>query len=182
QSEYTDNGIPFYRGKEITLKKSGKPIDDILFISEKRYLELKNKYGKPSKGDILLTAVGTIGSSYLVQEEEFYFKDGNIIWLRNFKSKLFSTYIYSFMQSSQFEKLIQDITIGSTQKAITINALSGYKILCPPNSILIIFKKLIEQLTNNTILNNKENQKLNEIQSLFLSKMTRVEIQEESVV
>src|SRR5690554_3537851 len=59
KSEYKNIGIPFYRGKEISIKKSGRPITDILYISESRYNELKSKFGKPLKGDILLTAVGT---------------------------------------------------------------------------------------------------------------------------
>ena len=30
RSEYRNQGVPFYRGKEISIKKSGKPIEDIL--------------------------------------------------------------------------------------------------------------------------------------------------------
>jgi type I restriction enzyme S subunit len=88
ESEYVEDGIPFYRGKEVILKKNGSPIRDGLFISKERYEEVKKKSGKPAKGDILLTAVGTLGVSYLVQEEEFYFKDGNVIWLKNFSSPI----------------------------------------------------------------------------------------------
>ena len=84
ESEYCHRGVPFYRGKEITQKKNGEQISDLIFISQTRYNELVRDYGKPKCGDILLTAVGTIGNSYMVQEEEFYFKDGNIVWLHNF--------------------------------------------------------------------------------------------------
>ena len=69
----------FYRSKEIKELAHEKDISIELYISEKRYLDIKNKFGVPQKNDILLTAVGTIGEMYIVQEnEKFYFKDGNI--------------------------------------------------------------------------------------------------------
>lgn len=77
--DYSDMGVPFYRGKEITLKQAGQPIIEPLYIEKEHFTSLKEKYGIPMKGDILITAVGTIGNSYLVRDEEFYFKDGNII-------------------------------------------------------------------------------------------------------
>lgn len=86
--DYSDMGVPFYRGKEITLKQAGQPIIEPLYIEKEHFTSLKEKYGIPMKGDILITAVGTIGNSYLVRDEEFYFKDGNIIWLKDFKINL----------------------------------------------------------------------------------------------
>jgi len=82
--DYVSDGVPFYRGKEITQKRNGEPISDPLFISHNHFASLKANYGIPVCGDILITAVGTIGNSYFVQDEEFYFKDGNIIWLKDF--------------------------------------------------------------------------------------------------
>ena len=80
--EYCDNGIPFYRGKEISEKSKGNDISVELYISEERYNELKNKFGVPQIGDILLTAVGTIGNIWVVDScTPFYFKDGNVLWL-----------------------------------------------------------------------------------------------------
>lgn len=94
--DYSETGIPFYRGKEITLKQAGQPITEPLYIENEHFASLKEKYGIPMKGDILITAVGTIGNSYLVRDEEFYFKDGNIIWLKDFKENL-NYYVYDFM-------------------------------------------------------------------------------------
>ena len=81
-SEYTTLGIPFYRGKEISEKAFSKEVTTELFISEDRYKELKEKFGVPQTGDILLTAVGTIGNMWVVDNKEpFYYKDGNILCL-----------------------------------------------------------------------------------------------------
>lgn len=174
ESEYTTNGIPFYRGKEITIKKTGKPISSPLYISKERFKGLDNKYGSPQKGDILLTAVGTIGSSYLVEDENFYFKDGNIIWFKNFNMNDINLYIYSFMQSFQFSELIDDITIGSTQKAITISSLSVSQILFPDKFTLSKFNLIAVDINNLISMKNKMTNKLLMLSDTLLSRMTRV--------
>lgn len=174
-SEYVDSGIPFYRGKEISIKKSGKPVTDGLYISKARYSELKTKYGKPLKGDILLTAVGTIGVSYWVEEEEFYFKDGNVIWFKNFKKDNYSTYLYALMQSILFKKIIEEITIGSTQSAITITSLGDKKIVVPPPNLLKKFESNYKTIHANISRNNKINIVMYELRTIVLSKMSVVE-------
>ena len=63
EKEYVKNGIPFIRGLEIS---NGSILNEKTsfecYISKKRYEELKRIYGVPQKGDILITAVGTIGN------------------------------------------------------------------------------------------------------------------------
>ena len=87
--QYVDEGVPFYRQKEILDKKNGHKLEDPIFISKEAYNNFKKKYGVPAFGDLLITAVGaTLGIPYIVEDEEFYFKDGNLIWLSNFKKEL----------------------------------------------------------------------------------------------
>ena len=171
ENEYCREGVPFYRGKEITQKRNGEKIDDLVFISKNRYLELIQKFGKPTKGDILLTAVGTIGNSYMVQEEEFYFKDGNIIWLYNFSCEGANNYIYQYFQDESFEKIIAEIEIGSTQKALTIQSLLLLGILIPDNITIKEFGHKATILYDNISLKKQENEKLTELQSLLLARM-----------
>jgi type I restriction enzyme, S subunit len=78
REEYTLSGVPFYRGKEVTQLSNGESISTELFISNERYEEIKEKFGVPQVGEILITSVGTIGSIWLVDNDSpFYFKDGN---------------------------------------------------------------------------------------------------------
>ena len=44
-SDYVSEGIPFFRGKEITELKSGIFPKDILYISKKQYEDFKEKFG-----------------------------------------------------------------------------------------------------------------------------------------
>lgn len=131
-NQYTNNGIPFYRGKEITLLGLGQELSDVLYISEQTYESMK-KSGVPSTNDILITAVGTIGSVWLVNNQsKFYFKDGNIIWLSDInKNIVLPLYLKYFLCSSYFQSKLEEISIGSNQKALTIDALKSQKILVP---------------------------------------------------
>ena len=128
--EYKDSGIPFYRGKEIIEKQKGNKISTELYISQERYDEIKAKHGVPQKGDMLFTSVGTLGIPYIVQDEVFYFKDGNLTWFSNFEG-LDSRYLYYWFLSPIGKMNIDSKAIGSTQKALTIETLSKFEISLP---------------------------------------------------
>lgn len=174
--EYTDIGVPFYRGGEIILEKNSEPIKNELYISDDRYNELEEKYGAPNYGDILLTAVGTIGQSWFVDKERFYFKDGNVIWLSGFKDNKLNYYIYSWMQSETFNNIIKDLTIGSTQSAITIKDISKIEIILPEKEILDNYINLYKKIMNNIILSKKQKMKLLELKSILLCKIASMEV------
>lgn len=170
--DYSETGIPFYRGKEITLKQSGKPITEPLYIEKEHFTSLKEKYGIPTKGDILITAVGTIGNSYFVRDEEFYFKDGNIIWLKDFKRNL-NYFIYDFMQTKIFKQMLDGICIGSTQTALTIVALSNLQIKLPKKSFLDEYTKQSIAVRTQIELNTDEISYFYELQSILLAELSR---------
>lgn len=169
--DYAVSGIPFYRGKEISLKQAGKPITDPLFIEKSHFAILKEKYGIPQKGDILITAVGTIGNSYLVQAEEFYFKDGNIIWLKNFALGL-NYYIYDFMQTKRFKQMLEGICIGSTQTALTIAALSKFQIKIPEAESLKNYASFSSKIRTQMEQNISEICYLHELQAVLLADLS----------
>ena len=131
-SEYVESGVPFYRSKEIIEKTQGQDISEPLYISQEKYDEIKSRFGVPQAGDMLLTSVGTIGTAYIVKEDDyFYFKDGNLTWFRDFNKTLLSKYLFYWITSSEGYSVLNNSTIGSSQKALTISALKGIKIPLP---------------------------------------------------
>lgn len=163
-SEYQNMGVPFYRGKEIIEKEDNKEISNELFISRERYNEIKTKYGAPEIGDILMTAVGTIGISWYVDESDFYFKDGNLIWFKNFKQDIInSKYLYYIFKSKMFSEIIKNISIGSTQKAITIEQIKKIELSIPSINIQNKIVKILDDINKKILLNNKMNDNLNEL-------------------
>ena len=136
QSEYQDSGVPFYRSKEIIELSLGQSISTELYISLEKFNEIKEKFSIPQEGDILLTSVGTIGISYIVRKNDFfYFKDGNLTWIKNFRNGFNGILIYFWLKDELTQQQIKVSTIGSTQKALTIQALN--------NLTLIIYNPLI---------------------------------------
>jgi len=176
ESEYRIEGIPFYRAGEIKQKKEGLPIKEALYISKERYSNIVNLFGKPEQGDILITAVGSLlGVSYLIGNEEFYFKDGNLIWFKNFIHAGGNFYLYDYFQSNNFNEVLNEIKIGSGQSAITISGLGDKKIIEPKIDVLKNYKKYSFSLNNNIYFKKELNGKLYELQDLLLSKLATVE-------
>ena len=131
-SEYVESGIPFYRSKEIIEKGKGEEISHPLYISKEKYDEIKGKYGVPQKGDLLLTAVGSLGIPFVVKDDSpFYFKDGNLVWLKHFQD-IDPIFLYYWIKSESGYNALYNIAIGSAQKALTIAAIKGYEIPLPP--------------------------------------------------
>lgn len=132
-SEYAAFGIPFYRSKEIIERSQGKSISEPLYITNQRYDEIKCKFGTPVAGDMLLTSVGTIGIPYIVKAtDKFYFKDGNLTWFRRFTNKLYPQYLFYWINSKEGVGVLNNVTIGSSQKALTISALKNIEVTLPP--------------------------------------------------
>lgn len=157
-NEYKLSGIPFYRGKEIIEKQKGSNVSNELFISEKRFLEIKNKFGSPMEGDMLLTSVGTLGVPYIVKQNEvFYFKDGNLTWFYDFKN-INNRYLYYWFLSPVAKHYIDTKAIGSTQKALTIETLKGFNISLPSidtqNKIVEILSSLDDKIELNRRIND----------------------------
>ena len=157
-SEYKTSGIPFYRGKEVNELSSGNEISNELFISKDRYEEIKNKYGVPKKGDILITAVGTIGNCWIVDDRKFYFKDGNIIWISSINKDILNKYIYYLLKSSDMQEKLKKISIGTSQQALTIIEIKKLDINIPELSeqkkICNILSAIDKKITLNNQINN----------------------------
>ena len=158
--QYVEKGIPFYRQKEIIDKKNKNSIISPLFISVDTYNEIKKKFGVPVKGDLLITAVGvTLGIPYVVDDENFYFKDGNLIWLSNFKEYINSKYIYYWIISDIGQKAMWSRVIGSAQPALTIDTIKQFEIPVPTYSFQNKIVKILESY-DDLIENNQKQIKL----------------------
>ena len=164
KSEWTSSGIPFLRARELVKLANNLEFKDPIFISESHYEKIKNKYGVPKNGDILITGVGTLGITYLVDDEEkFYFKDGNIIWLKNL-NKVNSEFIKLYIDSPDIQTKINN-KIGATVKTFTISDANKLEVPVPPKKIQ---DKLINEIKNfNILLDN-----FKELNSMKIKKLS----------
>lgn len=168
-NEYQKEGIPFYRGKEIIEKHNCHEVSTELFISRERYEEIKSKFDVPRIGDILLSSVGTLGIPWLVDEEEFYFKDGNLTWLRC-NQMTTSKFLYLWLNSPEAKIQIDSMCIGSTQKALTIETIKKFDVTLPPLDVQKKICSMIKPISDKINVNNTINRNLSEqMQALFAS-------------
>lgn len=131
--DYTAFGVPFFRSKEIGELGKGQDIQTELFISQKYYDEIKNKFGVPKVGDILLTSVGSIGNTWIVDNRNFYFKDGNITHISP-KEVLHNKYLQYYFDSTFFLQSLTKDTSGTAYNALTIAKIKNLQIPLLPLS------------------------------------------------
>ena len=157
-ASYQSEGVPFFRGKEVSQLARGENTTAELYISNEVYKDVISRTGPINSGDILLTAVGTLGNPYQVKETDlpFYFKDGNIVWLRKFSKEINSTYLFYWLNSEYGRRKVLDTAIGSTQAALTITGLAAISISCPSlaqqTGIVGILSAIDQKITINNAL------------------------------
>ena len=77
KEQTSDEGeVPFYK-----IGTFGSEPD--AFISRELFNEYKTKYPYPNKGDILISASGSIGRTVEFTGRDEYFQDSNIVWLKH---------------------------------------------------------------------------------------------------
>lgn len=131
--EYKDSGIPFYRSQEVIESSLKGNTNPTIFISEERFNQIiKSGLAVPYIGDILMSAIGANrGYPWCVNKVPFYFKDGNVIWLRNFKSFCNSKYLTYLLSTSRYIDMIQKASEHSAQGAITLDLIKNMQIDLP---------------------------------------------------
>lgn len=172
--DYVRRGIPFFRGKEIS-SNGFKHQEDLLYISEEIYNYFSEKYGSPKEGDLLITSVGTIGNVALVPSDfKFYFKDGNLIWLKDIKMN--SHFLKYYLESFQGKKRLLDKASGSNQKALTISGLESLKVNTTNNNEEIKIKNFFNKLDRQIELEEQKLEKLEEQKKGYMQKIFSQEL------
>ena len=133
KSQWQTSGVPFYRGREVTRLAADGFVDNELFISEAHFVELSKEYGVPKAGDIVITAIGTIGNSHVVRSSDrFYFKDASVLWMKR-TADVSSEFVNLWLKSPSFFDQL-DRGNGATVDTLTIQKLQSVTISLPPPS------------------------------------------------
>ncbi len=85
----TEGDVPFFKIGTF----GGKPN---AFISKETFEEYKSKYSYPKKGEVLISAAGTIGRTVVFDGKPSYFQDSNIVWVSNDETKVLNQYLYHY--------------------------------------------------------------------------------------
>ena len=154
KEDYVSDGVPFFRTKEIVELSKGKQPSTELYIAPEQFKQISEKNGAPNPGDLLITAVGTIGVIWVVDERTpFYFKDGNLLWLKPKETdSIFLKYLLEELIASDMGQL----TGGTAYKALTIVRLSEMEIVVPPLALQQKFAAFVSQVDKSRFVRDHE--------------------------
>ncbi|WP_374166543.1 restriction endonuclease subunit S [Arcticibacter sp. MXS-1] len=112
--------IPFYK-----IGTFGKKPD--AFISSALYSDFKKRFSFPKRGDVLISASGTIGRTVVYDGEDAYFQDSNIVWIDNDEKFVLNKFLMHYYQVVRW----QTDTGGTISRLYTDN-LKKARIPIPP--------------------------------------------------
>lgn len=129
KEETSENGdVPFFKIGTL----DGVPD---AYISREKYQEYKFKYPYPLKGDLLISASGSIGKIVEYKGEDAYFQDSNIVWLKHddrvvniFLRQFYQKVKWSGLEGSTIQRLYNkniletEIDIPSAEEQMQIGA------------------------------------------------------------
>lgn len=140
--------VPFYK-----ISTFGEKADT--FITKELYDNYRSKYSYPKKGDILISAAGTVGKTVIYDGIPAYFQDSNIVWVDNDEAKVLNSYLYYFYQTKPWLT-----TGGSTITRIYNDNLRNINISYPDISDQQKIASVLSTLDDKIELNNKINAEL----------------------
>lgn len=96
------------------------------FISKNIFNKYKKEYSYPKKGDVLISAAGTIGRAVIFDGEPAYFQDSNIVWIDNDESVVLNKYLFYYYQLSPWK-----VSEGGTIPRLYNDNIASTKIVVP---------------------------------------------------
>ena len=147
RKEQSDFGVPFLRIADLMDKINNGITKSELFISAEKYNELCLLGLVPKKGDILLTARGTLGKCYIIQnDDKFYFQDGMITWLSDFSNNITALFLKYLFSTDWLQKQINELQAGSTVAYLSIAMTKKLYIPLPPIDLQNEFAEFVKQI------------------------------------
>lgn len=134
------SGVPFYK-----IGTFGKEADS--YISEELFLDYKSRYPYPKKGDVLISASGTIGRTVIFDGKPSYFQDSNIIWVANNEEFLTNKFLYYIYQTNPWK-----VADGGTIQRLYNSDLEKIQLPVPP---LEVQREIVRILDNFTFLSTE---------------------------
>lgn len=151
KNQTTDKGdVPFFK-----ISTFGKKADS--FISNNLFEKYKEKYPYPQKGDLLISASGSIGRIVEYKGQKAYYQDSNIVWL-NHNKELLNIYLKAYYQIIHWHGIE-----GSTIKRLYNKNILATSIFVPDKKEQYELGKLIKKAEKIISLQQRKLKLLKEI-------------------
>ena len=135
------------------------------YISRELFDEFKTKYPYPDKGDILISASGSIGRTVVFTGNDEYFQDSNIVWLKHNKTVInpFLRHLYEVVEWAGIE--------GSTIKRLYNDNILKTEIMIPSVLEQDKIAKTLDGIDHLITLHQRKCDKLKLIKKFMLQNM-----------
>jgi type I restriction enzyme, S subunit len=156
-------GIPFYK-----IGTFGKSAD--AFINERLYRVYREKYKFPKKGEILISASGTLGRRVRYNGEDAYYQDSNIVWIENDEELVTNDFLYYLYEIVRYDS--EGGTIQRLYNSIIKRAKIGLPSFAEQNKITLLLNSIDQRI----ILLNKKKEALETYKKGLMQKIFSQEL------
>jgi type I restriction enzyme S subunit len=161
-----NTGYPLITGKHI--------IDGFIdftsayYISEKDHRQISKRSGL-SKGDILLSNIGTIGSASIVDyENEFSVK--NVVIYKPLKTE-YSAFIYYYLTNPNTVEQFMSDAFGTSQQFLSLGYCRKLKAFIPGEDLILKFGEHVNAMIKLKYTLQKQNTQLRQIRDRLLPRL-----------
>lgn len=142
QEELTIAGIPFLKVSDIVNKIDKNKCEPESYIPVQKYEELEKEGYVPKVGDILITARGTLGKCYIIDDDDkFYFQDGMVTWLTDISKDITPRYLVSLFALDGIKNQILKMKAGAAVNYLSIGMTKKLEIMLPPRELQLKFEQ-----------------------------------------
>ena len=119
-------------------------------------------------GDVIFSAIGTIGRTYMIYEKPSDWNISETSFTIRPKKNVPQDFFYSLLRSPEFQKQADHIAMGSTLRCLVMDSFCEIPCILVPTSISEQYSKLVKPLYKTIYDNNKQNRELTKLRDYLL--------------
>jgi type I restriction enzyme, S subunit len=170
---YIETGIPFITAKDIV--DNTVDFSECRFISEDEHHSLTRKI-KPKRGDVLLTKVGTVGNTALIDFDQEFSIFVQLALISPNQDKVNSEFLYWALQSEAVQIEIMSNAPQSTMKFIGTQKIAKVKIPLPDLSEQSEIAEILDAVRRKIIATKRKKALLEELFRTLLHHLMTAQI------
>ena len=158
----------------VTIKNMG---DNNIYLDDKcdkvddEALQKINNRSRLQKGDILFSGIGTIGRTYLIDEEPNNWNTSESVFnLRPIK-EIPSEFLYLLLLSDWFQQYVNVHAQGAVQQGIRMGDIKSCPMSIPTSVTITNFTKLVKPMISEVKNNQRKNLRLAQLRDTLLPKL-----------
>ncbi len=124
------------------------------YITRELFEDFKKKYPYPQKGNILISASGSIGKLVEYNGEDAYFQDSNIIWLEH-KNDVLDKYLKQIYPTLNWEEGLEGSTIKRLYNKVFLNKVIFLPQVLEQSKIAALLSDIDKKIESQAILVEK---------------------------